>query len=189
MLGRFDEAIPHLQIACDLDPLSLVNREGKGYLLMLARRYDEAMVEYHSLLDFDPSFYKGHSGTGRVHIQCGRYDDAIRELDRARALAPDVPNIFGALGQAYALRGNKSEARAILRELENLANDRYSPGVPFAMIYIGLGEYDNALDALESSADMRDLSLAAVNIHPVYDPIRGSSRFRRLVERLGFTVS
>jgi serine/threonine-protein kinase len=189
MLGRFDEAIPHLQIACDLDPLSLVNREGKGYLLMLARRNEQAIVQYKSLLEFDPSFYKAYSGYGRVLLQCGRYDEAVQMFLQARTLASDVPNILGALGQAYALNGQQDRARATLAELENLAGTRYAPRVAFAMIHLGLGEYDNALNALESSADRHDLSLSALNVHPAYDPLRASARFRRLLERVGFTVS
>jgi serine/threonine-protein kinase len=57
------------------------------------------------------------------------------------------------------------------------------------MIHLGLGEYDKALDALELSADRHDLSLATIKVHPAYDPLRGSPRFQRLLERVGFTVS
>src|SRR5262249_53011778 len=45
MLGRIEEAFIEIDIAQQLDPLSPMIREGKGFLLMLSRRYDEALEE------------------------------------------------------------------------------------------------------------------------------------------------
>ena len=186
MLGRFDEALPQLEVARDLDPLSLITREGKPYILMLARRYDEAMRYYNELMEYDPSYYKAYTSLGRLYIQVGRYADAIRMLQKGRLLGGEVPNILGALGQAYGLAGKRKEALGVLTELHRLSETRPAPCVTFALIHLGLGDQQKALDYLESSAECRHLQLCAIKVHPTYDPLRGHRRFQKLIARIGF---
>jgi TolB-like protein len=186
LLGRFDEAMPEIEIAMELDPLSMIIRECRAYLLMLARRYDDSIAEYSEFLELDPSFYRAYTGLGRAYIQVGRYSDAIRMLQKGRLLAGDVPNILGALGQAYGLAGRKDEALGMLADIDRLAKTRYAPSITFAIIHLGLGDCETALDYLEQSAELRDLQLGAINVHPIYDPLRAEPRFQNLIARIGF---
>jgi TolB-like protein len=186
MLERFDEAMPEIEIAMELDPLSMIIRECRGYILMLARRYDEAIEEYSDFLESDPSFYRAYTGLGRAYIQIGRYNDAIRMLQQGRLLAGSIPNILGALGQAYGLSGRREEALGLLAELNQLANSRYAPSMTSAIVHLGLGDFASALDCLEESAVRRDLQLGGIKAHPVYDPLRSEPRFQKLIRRVGF---
>ncbi len=189
MLGRFDEAMPEIEVAHYLDPLSMIIREGRAYVMMLARRFDDAIEAYGEFLELDPSYYRAYTSLGRAYIQTGRFSDAIRMLRKGRALAGDMPSILGALGQAYGLDGKRKEALQVLAELEQLAKNRYAPCVGFALIHIGLGEHERALDYLEKSAEQRDLPLCAIKIHPAYDSLRAEPRFQNLVARIGFDVA
>ena len=186
MLGRLDEAAVEIDVACEMDPLSMIIREGKPYVAMLARRYDDAVAQFSELVELDPSLYKGYTSLGRAYIQVGRYSDAIQMLQKGRSLAGEVPNILGALGQAYALAGKRKEALGVLHELEELVKTRYAPYTTFALIHVGLGNYEKALDHLEKSAERRDLQVCVINAHPAYDPLRGERRFQDLIRRIGF---
>jgi serine/threonine-protein kinase len=186
LLRRCDEAMTQIEIACDLDPLSLIIREGKAYITMLMQRYDEAIVASSELVELDPSLYKGHAALGRAYIQSGRYSEAIRTFQKARSLAGDIPSLLGALGQVYGLAGKRDEAFGILAELDLLARSRYVPFVTFALIHLGLGNQELALDCLERSADRRDLAVCTINVHPIYDPVRDHPRFQKLITRMGF---
>jgi TolB-like protein/Flp pilus assembly protein TadD len=186
MLGRQDEAREEIAIARVLDPLSPIIAEGPGFLSMLERKYETAIEEHRQVLALDAGFYKAFTSIGRAYIQLGRYDNALEMLRTGRKLAGDVPNILSALGQAHALAGNVTEARNLLVELHSLAEHRYVPGTCFAIIHIGLGEPDQALDWLERAADRRQSPLAALYVHPVYDPLRGNPRYHALVDRIGF---
>ena len=53
-----DEAQVEVQIAIQLDPLSLIVHEGLGYIQKLRRDYDAAYESYRRLMDMDPLFYK-----------------------------------------------------------------------------------------------------------------------------------
>jgi tetratricopeptide (TPR) repeat protein len=107
-------------------------------------------------------------------------------LQKGRSLAGYLPSILGALGQAYGLAGQREEALGILTELDQLAKTRYVPGTRLALIHIGLGNLDQALDYLERSADQRDLPICVINVHPAFDALRGEPRFQTLLSRIGF---
>ena len=189
MLGRFAEGIEEIEISMQLDPLSPILREGKGSLLMFQGRFDEAIEEYRQTLEMDPYFYKGFTSMGRVYIQKGQYDQAIAMLQKGRSLAGDIPSILGALGQAYALAGRKADARRMLAELSELARRRHVPGTSAAIVHIGLGETGPALDLLEAACQNRDTPLVTLKVHPVYDCLRGESRFQAILRKIGFLPS
>src|SRR5262249_42318439 len=134
MLGRMDEAVAELEIARQLDPLSSILVENRGFLSTLCRRYEEALEHFRYLLSRDPSFYKAYASGGRALIQLGRYGEAIEMLRRGRALAGDVASILGALGQAHALAGDRAEAERLLAELHRLAELRQVHTSCFATI-------------------------------------------------------
>jgi len=107
-------------------------------------------------------------------------------LEKGRALAGDVPNILGAMGEIFALSGDTASARGILAELTARALDSYVPSTCFARVHSGLGEVERALDWLEKGCEQRELPMAMLKIHPVYDPLRDEPRFRAVVERMRF---
>ncbi len=185
MLGRWEEAFQEIEIALQLDPLSPVIREGKGFLLMLSKRYDEAIEEYRQTLDLDCFFYKAFTAMGRAYTQKGMYEEAITMLQKGRSLSGDMPNILGALGQTYALASRPAEARRLLEELAELSKRRHVSSTCFALIHLGLGEKEQALDWLETGARGRETPLAGLKVHPAYDNLRGEPRFQALLRTLG----
>jgi serine/threonine-protein kinase len=186
MIGRMDEALEQIDVALQLDPLSPIIREGKGFLLMLSKRYDEAMDEYRQMLEMDPFNYKAFTAMGRTYIQKGQYDEAIAMLQKGRSLSGDMPNILGALGQAYALAGRRQDAHRMLGELNELAERRHVPPTCRAVVHIGLGELQTALDWLETACQRREPPLSALYAHPLYNCLRGERRFQAIVDRIGF---
>ncbi len=188
-LGRFEEAESELDLARQLDPLSLIIQEGRPYLLMLQRRYDEALAAFQALAELESSFYKAYTSMGRTYSLMGRYDEAVEMLEKGRELTGDeVPNILGALGQSYGLAGRPDRARELLERLASLSRERYVPATCFALIHAGLGEHDAAVAWLERGADRRDLPLAAIKTHPAYDALRDHPGFQALLARLRFPV-
>jgi serine/threonine-protein kinase len=185
LLGRFDEALEEIELAEQLDPLSPIIREGEGFIFMVSKRFEEALEEYRQILEFDPFFYKAYTSMGRAYTQMGRYDEAIGMLLKGKLLSGDVPNILGALGQTYALAGRRSEALRVLDELDRLSQSRYVPATSFAMIHVGLGEKERALEWLEAGLQRHETALSSLRVHPAYDPLRGEPRFKALLETLG----
>jgi len=185
LLGRCQEALAEARAAYDLDPLSMIIREGVGYMHMVCRDYPKAVAVYREITDMDPDFYKAYSSLGRVLSLMGKYDLALAALERARKLGGEVPSIVSALGEVLARTGRVEEARAYLRELTEMAQRRWVPASCFAILHIGLGDYSSALTFLETATDRREFSVTALKVHPLYDPLRSEPRFQRLLERVG----
>jgi serine/threonine-protein kinase len=185
LTGRFAEARAQLEVALQLDPLSSIIREGQNFVALLEGRYDDAVQGYHDLMADDPTFYKAYTSLGRVHVQQGRFEDAICMLEKGRSIAGDVPNILGALGQVYALSGHPERAREVLLQLEQKEQSSWVPSTVFAIVHIGLGEYDRALDWLERGCRQHELPMSALKVHPVYDPVRAAPRFQAVLRELG----
>jgi len=182
--GQFDQARVEIEAALQLDPLSSIIREGQSFIPFLERRYEESAAGYRQLVADDPSFYKGYTSLGRVYAQQGKFLDAIRMLEKGRSLAGDIPNILGAMGQVYALGGEPERARDLLAQLEQRQKTAWVPSSVFAIVHLGLGENDRALDWLERGCRQHELPMAAVKVHPVYDGLREMPRFQAILRDL-----
>jgi len=108
-------------------------------------------------------------------------------LKWGRSLAGDIPSILAALGQTYAITGRPAEAHRILEELSELATRRHVHSICSALVHIGLGETERALDLLEAACANRELAMAGLKVHPAYDAIRSEPRFRAILQRVGLT--
>jgi len=184
-LGRCQEALAEVRIAHDLDPLSMIIREGLGYAHMMCGDYPRALAMFRELVDMDPGFYKAYSSMGRVLSLMGKYDLAIAALERARELGGPMPNILGALGDVLARAGRRDQAHAMLDELTALSQTRWVPASSFAIVHLGLGEHAEALSYLELATERREMPVIGLKSHPLYDPLRSEPRFKRLLERIG----
>jgi serine/threonine-protein kinase len=186
LLGRMEEAHQQVQIARDLDPLSLIIHEGYAYLHTLQRNYEGALESLRQTTRLEPGFYKGYTSMARVLSLMGRYDEAIELFESARETAGGVPSIVAALGQTLALAGQTKAARRCLKDLETMARQTPVPSSCFAILHVGLGEHARSLDWLERAADRREIGVCVIKMHPVYDPLRGEPRFDALLRRVGF---
>lgn len=185
LLGRLDEAFAELDLARQLDPLSLIGRDTQCYILLFARRYEEAEAAYRRLIGDEPLYYRPYTTLGRVLTQMGRYAEAVEALTKGRSLGGDVPNILGALGQTYALAGNHEAAQRLLTELTRMARTQYVTCSCFALIHLGLRERQQALDWIERGCERRELTLGAMKMHPAYDDLRSEPRFAAILRRIG----
>jgi TolB-like protein/Tfp pilus assembly protein PilF len=183
-LGRFNEAIREVKRGLELDPLSLPINGGLGRTYYFARRYDEAIEQLRKTSEMDPGFYYAHWNLGSALAAKGAIGAAIEEYQKARALDDD-PFVLGLLGHAYASSGNKIEAEKILNQLKELSKERYVSAYSFALVYLGLGNKEEALRLLEKSyQDRTGNDLVYFRVEPLLDPLRGEPRFEELVTKV-----
>jgi TolB-like protein/Tfp pilus assembly protein PilF len=183
-LGRFDEAIAEVKRAIELDPLSLVINTDLGTTYYRAGRYDEAIEQLRKTLEMDPGFYYARWSLGWALAVKGDLDAAIGEYQKARALS-DNPLMLGLLAHAYGSSGNKAKALKILDELKELSKQRYVSGYTFPLVYLGLGDKEEALRWLDKSyQDRAGDVLRYIRVDPLLDPLRGDPRFEELVAKI-----
>jgi len=182
-MGRPDEAIREAKRAQEIDPISLFNNSTIGFVLYLARQYDQAIAAAQKTLELDPNFAVAHMIIGLSYLQKKMYEESISELQKAK----NNPDSRALLGYAYAVAGKRSEARKILEELDQLSKQKYVASAPVAIIYIGLGEKDQALQWLEKAYDERLWEMGMLKVAPVFDPLRSDPRFAVLLRRVKLT--
>jgi serine/threonine-protein kinase len=186
IIGRFDEAKVEGKRALALDPLSA------SILVDVAITYafdrDSAAVGeiVKKIAELDPTFFGGPQVDAWVDLELGRHREAVPKLERGRTLgAPPFLTAF--LGYAYGMSGDRDKALATLKELE-----RVSPGgrvAPFnqALVHLGLGDRERALQHLDKAYDASSEFLVWLEVDRIYDPIRTEPRFVALMKKLNFT--
>ena len=183
--ARFDDAMVEIEQARKLDPVSLGINSDQGWFLHFARRPDEAIAQLRKTLELDPSFGFAHVTLGNAYELKGEVDQAISEYQTAIALSGNLNGRIGSLGHAYALAGRKDDARQILKRLKELSRHGYVSPYHTALIYIGLGEKEEAFAWLGKAANDHYWMMAFLKVDPRLDPLRSDPRFRDLLRRVG----
>jgi TolB-like protein/Tfp pilus assembly protein PilF/phage shock protein PspC (stress-responsive transcriptional regulator) len=186
-LGQFEEAIAEARRALELDPLSVIINADYGSALTNARRYDQAIEQLRKTVEMDPGFYYAHWTLGNALELKGFNQEAIAEYKKAIALNDD-PLPRALLGHLYAKTGRKDEALAILKQLRELresSKERYVSPYNLALIHIGLGQKNEAIQLLEETYEERDgYNIVFIKVEVLLDPLRGDPRFEALVQKV-----
>lgn len=185
-LGRFDDSLEQIKKARDLDPLSISINASFGWRLYLAREYDRSIAQLRDTLEMDPSYEWAHLVLGQAYEEKGQYNLALEELQTAVELSHSSPLMISALAHAYALSGNHSEALKLLAQLEALSKKQYVSPFYVAIVYLGLGENDLAINWLEKAYADRSNGLVFLKVEPELDSLRSDSRFIALLRKLNF---
>jgi eukaryotic-like serine/threonine-protein kinase len=185
LIERFEEATRQRELAHELDPLSIVFHTGQGTPYLLARDYNSAIARYKSAIRVDPTFAQAHLSLAWAYLfKGGLIEEAFEEIHTALALAGGDPMSSTVLAYASAAAGNEEQARAILRRIEEDSRLYVSP-YDIALVYVALGEYEDALDKIEEAIRERSNRVTAMKVDPALDPLRGDPRFRRLLAKTG----
>ncbi len=183
LLGHYDEAIAEMKKAESLDPLSLIINADLAELLVIARSYDESVKQSRKTIEMDPDFAMAHNQLGQAYLQQRLYSQAIAELQKAVQLSAGSPTCIANLARAYALSGQKDEARKLLDGLKKTATPGYSHASEIAAVYVALGDTNEAMSWLEKGYAER--FNPGVLIRPAFDPLRTDPHFQNLLHRVG----
>ena len=184
-LGRFDEAVAEREVSRQLDPTSPFAIADVGYPLYYARRFDEALGHYRKAIELDPGFSWGHLWIGQVYVQQKKYGDAIAEIKRAIALSDGNVRDLATLGHAYGVAGERGEAMKIIAELQERARQKYVSPYFLALVYVGLGDKNQAFAQLDQAYQERHPYLVLIKVEPVFDALHSDPRFDDLLRRIG----
>lgn len=180
-VGRAAEAIAQINLAQELDPLSLVINTARGWVYYFARQYDQALEQYQRVLEMDASFVQAQREIGLVYEQKGMYAEALAAAQQALSLGGENAIVLTILGRFYAVAGQRDEAGQIIARLHTLATTYYVPPMLFAPIYAALGEHEQALDWLEKAYKDHSSPLAWLKVDPWFDDLRDNPRFADLL--------
>ena len=185
-MGRTDDSVEQINKARELDPLSISINFSLGWRFYMARQYDRAIQQLRNTLEMDPSYELPHLVLGLSYAQKGDFGLAVPELRRAVELSHGTPLMRSALANAYARSGNSAEAERILSDLISDSKRQYVSPYYFALVYVGLGQPNKALDWLEKAFADRSNGLVFLKVDPALDDLRSNPRFVALQQKLNF---
>jgi len=185
-MGRSNESFAQINKARDLDPLSININVSLGWRLYLARDFDRSIGQLRDALELDPNYEWARVNLGQAYEQKGEYNLAIQEFQRALEVSPSSPLSISALAHAYALSGNHAEALKLLAQLQSLSKKQYVSPYYIAVVYLGLGKNELAMDWLERAYTDRSNGLVFMKVEPELDPLRSNPRFTALQAKLNF---
>jgi eukaryotic-like serine/threonine-protein kinase len=180
--GRHNEALREGEIAKTLDPFSTSARVNYCRVFYYQRRFDKAGDCLNEVLKETPKQPPAQYVLGFVYQQRGKTAEAI-QLFRS-LYQEDKRQGVASLGYIYGKAGRKKEAFQALAEANELYKKGLFPPQEIAIIYLGIGDYDNAFKWLEMAYKDRFPSLTYLITEPALDELRSDPRFIDLAHRL-----
>jgi TolB-like protein len=187
--GRFDESRRHLQIAAELDPLSLGPQLNQVEELFAERRYAAAKEKDAQVLKIAPenlvalqmasSIAFWQNDCGAASASSGKLLKLYHGSGYAR---------LATLG-AEAICGHRKEALAHLDELSRGDPPGYLSPYSLAAVFAIRRDADRAFAFLEKSAEMREPALLMLKVDRPFDTLRGDARLVALERRLGLAAN
>jgi hypothetical protein len=99
-------------------------------------------------------------------------------------MSGDVTFASAALGHLLGTVGKTAEARAVFNELSARSKLVYVPAYDIALVCLGLGWKDQALENLSQAYQERSGWMTYLNVDPRLDPLRSDPRFTDLLHRI-----
>jgi TolB-like protein len=196
-LGRFEEGISEAQRAQELDPLSPRIHCNASEEYLFARQYDKAIEAAERALEIDPNYGGARGYRAFAFVEKRMFDEAIIDFQEADRLRGGRASL-GRLGHVYAISGRLAEARKILdgfvtgSSFQPLPESSILPLPPppstafdMGLVYLGLGEKEQAIEWLDKASDERTPEIIHVKCEPIYDSIRDEPKFRALLKKVG----
>jgi adenylate cyclase len=185
--GRHETAIEHCRQAVELEPFSAIDRVFLGWMYYHAGKFDEAEQQLRKgiELDGDERFVFGIWLLGQVYVAAGKRDLALRELGKAVKHSRGSAWTTCMLGHAWGVFGEPAKAQEILADLQDTDTHGYVRAFGVAMIYLGLGDRDQALTWLEKGCNDHDVWAHNLKVDPIYADLRTDARFLALLRTVG----
>jgi adenylate cyclase len=185
LLGNYTEAIRHASIAYNLDPFSLMINWHVGVVYMSAGDYEKELDYGRRLIELEPNFYGGHIHVGISLMFLKRYEEAFPELEIAVHLN-HTSFTLGYLAVIYGVMGEKAKVLEILEGMGNLVNTQNVGNCDFGVVYMALGEFDEAFKYFEKVIEKHEgrmfFSKYSFRLFPVFEK---NPRTRQLFEKIG----
>lgn len=183
-LSRHEEAVSHAARSVELDPLDLMTNFRLVQANWYARRYDEAVRAGRIAIELTPDSPYTYFYLALSLAALGSHEESWEMASTARKLAGGLPLGEGYFGYLAGVLGHTVEAHSVIDELQGRRQSDYSPALPIAWTYLGLGETVSALEWLETALAEHDPFLGSAMVFPAYDAIRDHARFMRLTHKL-----
>ena len=183
-LGDHTRALQEMRRALDYEPHSPLANALFAQCLYYEGRDDESLAHLEKTRTLDPAFWLTYNMMGRIYGRRGMHREALLAFDRATERGGSLV-VKATAAYTLASIGRRDEARDILDQLRARAAQAYVPPSNLALVHVGLGEQEAALDRLEEAVEARDLLVTFLGVEPRWRALAGHPRFTTLLAKVG----
>lgn len=178
LYGDYDGAISELKLATELDPHDAVWPSWLAWVQMFDGDYLAAEKNLLAVVKRHPGAPVGWHVLGQTYLRLGRTDEALEAFQHAA----NASKFWSwGVGQGLAFAGRIDEARAVAKELEQVAApDAWG----LAEIYCATGDLDKAAYWIEQGYEVRRDWMPWIMANTFYAPLHDHPKFREIVRRL-----
>ena len=181
-MGRYDEALTEIRHARDLDPLSLIINFNVALAYLIKGDANTALDQMKRTMELDPNYSASHIFLGRAYVKQGRVNEALAEMQKDAALNLSLNLRY--FGYTQALAGKREDAMATAKELERRYMIHEAIAQDVALVYVGLGDHDQAFAWLEKDFQARSGILQFVRSLPEFESLHSDARYLDLMRRM-----
>jgi len=110
--------------------------------------------------------------------------EAVAACEQGTTLSGRESFATGLLAHAYAMAGDRTKARGVLRELEGRRRREYVSSLGIALAHLGAGDNSGALAWLDSAIAAHDPRALESIGEPIWAPLKNDPRLAQLRRRL-----
>jgi DNA-binding winged helix-turn-helix (wHTH) protein/Flp pilus assembly protein TadD len=184
--GRYEDALAQARLTLALDPSSLLNQLLVARVLVHWGKYDHAIALMTNIVEADESFHLARRYRAQAYLLGGDPAKALDDLQRLpQAHGEDSGFRLPMIGRAYGDLGETSRAANVLDTLRELSRVEYVALWNLAIVAIGIGLHDDALEYLETAYERHEATLPFLKSLHWFEPIARDERFAALVAKVG----
>jgi serine/threonine protein kinase/tetratricopeptide (TPR) repeat protein len=192
-LDRTEESLAEVKLASELDPFANPNHLCSGWHCFGTADYDEAIGLARKDVQANPKDAWAHVTLGMAYEQKLLIREAIIEFQIAVDNWKGNFRPLADLGHAYGIAGEKKEAqeiseRLLAEKLLEKSKRTYVSAYDIAVVYIGLGEKDQAFEWLSKALEERSGFLVYIKCDRRFDGLRSDPRYEVLLKRIGLPL-
>jgi serine/threonine-protein kinase len=183
--GRFAEARQHLEVAEELDPLSLGPQLNQVELMITGQNYREARRKVEHILETAPSNFVALALASSVAVSQKDCPALIDWSQKLLAGYPQSPYSHLTTLGADAYCGHADQVDAKFAAILSGHPPGFLSPYAVAVVYAVRGDADRAMSYLQKSADLREATILMLKVERVFDRMRQDRRFVALERQIG----
>lgn len=180
-MDRLEQSLVEYARAAELDPLSLPISSEYAFALCAMGRYEKALKQVSHTLSLDKDFRAAWETKGWIYFSMGDFESALEAFKTYQSMTDAPDKGLSGLASTTARLGDVETARHYLDLLEKrqASNPGMNMNIDLAMIYMGLGDEERAMDLIEKGLLMGQGS-HFLNYLPIFQPLRGHPRYEAI---------
>ena len=149
-LGRFEEALSHVQQAYLYDPLALESRNEALWIYYFSGRMPETIEQCRKTIELAPAAPTAYAVLSMAYAQLGQHAETLRAAEDTARIS-NSPSATATAGWALAHIGERDKAKQLLAKALAQAKEHYICRFIVADAYTELGENETAIESMQQA--------------------------------------